>query len=84
MKQPIEKEVGIVVDETYPLTNGKRTTHEWTVLTDGEYEREVALDCGELCNVLTIAGARKLARLLNKAADRAEKEQKKLDAEGWD
>ncbi len=83
----IERTVRHFEDSTYGGSDNGRTTTNWHVTTDGEFERQVGVhhsnEAGEHGGLLKPKAARRLARALMRAADRAEREQASIDREGW-
>lgn len=86
MKGEIERNVRSFDDRTYGGDEDGHTRTHWHVTTDGEFERQVGVHhsntSGEHGALLTPKAARRLARALNAAANRAEREQGIIDREG--
>jgi hypothetical protein len=87
VKGEIERTVRSFEDRIYGGSEDGHTRVHWHVTTDGEFERQVGLHHssapnGEHGDLLTPKAARRLARALNTAAARAEREQGVIDREG--
>ena len=82
MRGDLERRVGTFAATTLGGSGEYGTSlHHWTVTTDGVLERHVTVSSSG--RRLRPRDARRLAMLLLKAADRAEREQASLDREGW-